>query len=72
MTDVIVIGAGLAGLQCARVLTAAGRSVRVLEASDDRLAAMNALDMLGVMLDMADRPNEAIERLSSAPARKSI
>ncbi len=34
MTDVIVIGAGLAGLQCARVLTAAGRSVRVLEASD--------------------------------------
>jgi phytoene dehydrogenase-like protein len=34
MTDVIVIGAGLAGLQCARVLTAAGRTVRVLEASD--------------------------------------
>ena len=34
MTDVIVIGAGLAGLQCARVLTAGGRSVRVLEASD--------------------------------------
>ncbi len=34
MTDVIVIGAGLAGLQCARVLNAAGRSVRVLEASD--------------------------------------
>ena len=34
MTDVIVIGAGLAGLQCARVLTAAGARVRVLEASD--------------------------------------
>ena len=34
MTDVIVIGAGLAGLQCARVLTAAGKSVRVLEAAD--------------------------------------
>ena len=34
MTDVIVIGAGLAGLQCARVLTAAGRRVRVLEAAD--------------------------------------
>jgi phytoene dehydrogenase-like protein len=34
MTDVIVIGAGLAGLQCARVLTAAGRRVRVLEAAE--------------------------------------
>ncbi len=34
MTDVIVIGAGLAGLQCARVLTRAGRDVAVLEASD--------------------------------------
>lgn len=34
MTDVIVIGAGIAGLQCARVLTAAGRTVRVLEAAD--------------------------------------
>ena len=41
---------------------------RVLEASDDRLAAMNALDMLGVMLDMADRPNEAIERLERSLA----
>lgn len=34
MADVIVIGAGLAGLQCARVLTRAGRDVTVLEASD--------------------------------------
>lgn len=34
MSDVIVIGAGLAGLQCARVLTRAGRSVEVLEAAD--------------------------------------
>ncbi len=32
--DVIVIGAGLAGLQCARHLTRAGLTVRVLEASD--------------------------------------
>lgn len=34
MSDVVVIGAGLAGLQCARILTAAGRRVSVLEASD--------------------------------------
>ncbi len=33
--DVIVIGAGLAGLQCARHLTRAGLTVRVLEVSDD-------------------------------------
>lgn len=32
--DVIVIGAGLAGLQCARDLTAAGLTVAVLEAED--------------------------------------
>lgn len=35
MTDVLVIGAGLAGLQCARVLTQAGRDVTVVEASDE-------------------------------------
>lgn len=33
-SDVIVIGAGLAGLACARVLTAAGLGVAVLEAGD--------------------------------------
>ncbi|NVN53286.1 FAD-dependent oxidoreductase [Mycolicibacterium hippocampi] len=33
--DVLVIGAGLAGLRCAAVLAAAGRDVRVWEAADD-------------------------------------
>ena len=35
MIDVLVIGAGLAGLQCARVLERAGRNVTVVEATDD-------------------------------------
>jgi phytoene dehydrogenase-like protein len=35
MIDVLVIGAGLAGLQCARVLSQAGRSVAVVESSDE-------------------------------------
>ena len=34
-TDVLIIGAGIAGLRCAAVLRAAGRHVRVWEASDD-------------------------------------
>jgi phytoene dehydrogenase-like protein len=34
MIDVIVVGAGLAGLACARELVRLGRSVRVLEAAE--------------------------------------
>lgn len=33
MTDVVIVGAGAAGLMCARELTRAGRTVQVLEAS---------------------------------------
>lgn len=33
-TDVVVVGAGLAGLRCAQALAAAGRDVVVLESSD--------------------------------------
>lgn len=33
--DVLVIGAGLAGLRCAGVLAVAGRDVKVLEQGDD-------------------------------------
>ncbi len=50
-TDVIVIGAGLAGLRAARVLTEAGRSVLVLEASDRVGGRVTSDSIDGFVLD---------------------
>ena len=35
MDDVVVVGAGLAGVECAERVAAAGRTVGVLEAGDE-------------------------------------
>lgn len=49
--DVVVIGAGLAGLRCAGMLAASGRDVLVLEA-DDRLGGRQQTDEVdGFLLD---------------------
>ncbi len=50
-TDVVVIGAGLAGLQCARRLVAAGRDVRVLEASDQVGGRIRTDEVDGFLVD---------------------
>ncbi|MDI9884467.1 NAD(P)/FAD-dependent oxidoreductase [Streptomyces sp. HNM0645] len=50
-TDVIVVGAGLAGLTCALDLTAAGLSVAVLEASDAVGGRMRTDRYQGFLLD---------------------
>ena len=49
--DVVVIGAGLAGLTAARALTIAGRSVAVLEASDDIGGRVRTDQVDGLLLD---------------------
>ena len=49
--DVVVVGAGLAGLRCAQVLAAAGRDVVVLEA-DDRVGGRIRTDRIdGFLVD---------------------
>ena len=49
--DVLVVGAGLAGLACARALTAAGRTVVVLEASDGVGGRVRTDVVDGMLLD---------------------
>lgn len=49
--DVVVVGAGLAGLQCARDLVAAGRDVLVLEASDDVGGRVRTDEVDGFLVD---------------------
>ncbi|MFI8454436.1 NAD(P)/FAD-dependent oxidoreductase [Kitasatospora sp. NPDC085464] len=49
--EVIVVGAGLAGLACALDMTAAGRDVLVLEAADDVGGRMRTDDVRGFRLD---------------------
>lgn len=55
-TDVVVIGAGLAGLAAARHLTAAGLRVTVLEAAQDVGGRMATDEVDGYRLDRGGRP----------------
>ncbi|MEV6626336.1 FAD-dependent oxidoreductase, partial [Amycolatopsis sp. NPDC051114] len=49
--DVVVIGAGIAGLAAAHTLRLAGRSVRVLEAADAVGGRMRTLRTGGFLVD---------------------
>lgn len=49
--DVVVVGAGLAGLNAALTLTRAGRDVRVFEASDDVGGRVRTDEVDGMLLD---------------------
>ncbi len=50
-TDVIIIGAGLAGLTAAKVLKAAGKSIKILEASDQVGGRVRTDEVDGFWLD---------------------
>ena len=49
--DVVVVGAGLAGLTAARALTIAGRDVQVIEASDNIGGRVRTDEIDGLLLD---------------------
>lgn len=51
MTDILVVGAGLAGLTAARTLVRAGRRVRVLEASGQVGGRVQSRSQGGFLLD---------------------
>jgi phytoene dehydrogenase-like protein len=50
-TDIIIVGAGLAGLTAAKVLKAAGKSVKILEASDRIGGRVKTDEVDGFLLD---------------------
>jgi phytoene dehydrogenase-like protein len=50
-TDVLIIGAGLAGLSAARVLKSAGRDFKILEASDAPGGRVRTDHLNGFLLD---------------------
>ncbi|MEO6287499.1 MAG: FAD-dependent oxidoreductase [Dyadobacter sp.] len=50
-TDVIIIGSGLAGLTAARVLKTAGKSIKILEASDQIGGRVRTEEVDGFLLD---------------------
>ncbi|TCD01565.1 FAD-dependent oxidoreductase [Pedobacter psychroterrae] len=49
--DVIIIGAGLAGLTAAKVLKTAGKSIKILEASDKVGGRIKTDEVNGFLLD---------------------
>lgn len=49
--DILVVGAGLAGLQCARLLAEAGRDVEVWDASDDVGGRIRTDEVDGYLVD---------------------
>ena len=49
---VVIVGAGPAGLACARTLVSAGRAVRVLEASDRPGGRLGSRTVDGIVCDL--------------------